>query len=50
MIATHDNYYYVNLFKDTTFRASEFYDADHLNELGAKKLSLLLNKKITQQR
>jgi hypothetical protein len=50
MIATHDNCYYVNLFKDTSFIASDFYDADHLNELGAKKLSLLLNKKITQQR
>jgi hypothetical protein len=50
MIDTHDNCYYVNLFEDTTFLASDFYDADHLNELGAKKLSLLLNKKIKQQR
>ena len=50
MIDMYDNCYYVNLFKDTSFIASDFYDADHLNELGAKKLSLLLNKKITQQR
>lgn len=31
---------------DNTFIKSDFYDADHLNEIGAEKLTKLLNKLI----
>jgi hypothetical protein len=30
---------YINLFKNSSFQDSDFYDADHVNEKGAKKLS-----------
>lgn len=36
----HTSMKYYNLLQDTTFRAQDFYDGDHLNEFGAKKLSL----------
>jgi hypothetical protein len=36
---TYSNTYYYNWFTDKTFLASDFYDADHFNELGAKKFS-----------
>jgi RNase H-fold protein (predicted Holliday junction resolvase) len=39
----YDNCEYYNFLKDTTFDASHFFDADHLNEKGAKKFSLHLN-------
>lgn len=35
---------YLNLLDDPSFTANDYYDADHLNREGAKKLSLLLNK------
>jgi hypothetical protein len=31
---------YVNLLEDNSFTKADFYDADHLNEIGARKLSL----------
>ena len=34
---------YINLLTDRDFAAGDFYDADHLNEKGAKKLSLKLD-------
>lgn len=37
---------YINLLEDNRFVAADFYDADHLSEVGAKKLSMLLNNKI----
>jgi hypothetical protein len=40
---------YLNLLKSDKFITSDFYDADHLNDIGAKKLSLLLDKKINSQ-
>jgi hypothetical protein len=43
--AKHPNCEYVNLLADTNFIAEDFYDADHLNEIGAKKLSELINQK-----
>lgn len=37
---------YYNLLKDPTFVHADFYDADHLNELGAKKLTQKLDSLI----
>ncbi len=34
---------YLNMLKDARFTENDFYDADHLNKNGAKKLSLILN-------
>lgn len=39
---------YLNWLKDSTFVEEDFYDADHLNSIGAAKLSKKLNKQITQ--
>lgn len=43
------NCIYLNLFDDANFVAKDFYDADHLSEIGAKKLSKLIDKKITNR-
>ena len=40
------NCYYINLLNNSKFNSNDFYDADHLNEIGAKKLSLIINEKI----
>lgn len=40
---TYTNCTYINMLKDDNFIASDYYDADHLNHQGAKKLSLKLN-------
>jgi hypothetical protein len=40
---SNSNCTFINLMADTTFKATDFYDADHLNEIGARKLSLLIN-------
>lgn len=42
----HNNCLYLNLIDNSNFIAEDFYDADHLSEIGAKKLSKLINKKI----
>lgn len=39
----YDNVTYYNLLKDASFDETDFFDADHLNEKGAKKLSMYLN-------
>jgi hypothetical protein len=41
-----DNCYYFNFLQNKSFSASDFYDADHLNEIGAEKFTLLLDKLI----
>jgi hypothetical protein len=41
---------YVNLISDSSFIAADFYDADHLSEIGTKKLSLLLDSLIEKHR
>lgn len=41
-----DNCIYLNLLDDTNFTAKDFYDADHLSEIGAKKLSILISDKL----
>jgi hypothetical protein len=43
----NENCSYLNLLNDTRFKAKDYYDADHLSEIGAKKLSLLIDKQIT---
>ena len=35
----HSNCYYLNWMDDTDFVANDFFDADHMNEIGAEKLS-----------
>ncbi len=40
------NFTYIDFSKDNRFIDEDFYDADHLNEKGAKKLSLMLNEYI----
>jgi len=40
---SHSTIKYFNLLQDSSFHAQDFYDADHLNEIGAKKLSLKMN-------
>jgi hypothetical protein len=42
----NSNCVYINLLTDSTFRATDYYDADHLSEIGAKKLSLLIDQYI----
>jgi hypothetical protein len=37
------NVYFFNLLNDSSYKAEDYYDADHLNEIGAKKLSLKLD-------
>ncbi len=38
------NCIYLNLMEDSMFYAKDFYDADHLSELGAKKMSFIVNQ------
>lgn len=47
LVEYNSNCEYINLLKSNKFTNEDFYDADHLNEIGAKKLSLLLNKHIS---
>jgi predicted metallo-beta-lactamase superfamily hydrolase len=42
----YNNTFYINYMYDKKFVKSDFYDADHLNEIGAKKLTKLLNNLI----
>lgn len=44
----YENCIYENLLNDTNFVAVDFFDADHLSEIGAKKLSELINEKISE--
>ncbi len=43
MNETYDNCDYLNLLNDDNFKDEDFYDADHLNRDGAKKLSILVD-------
>ena len=44
----YDNCIYDNLLSDTNFVATDFFDADHLSDIGAKKLSILINDRINK--
>ena len=48
-IASHSNASYINLLQDTSFTKEDFYDANHLNEIGAKKLTLKVNELLKKQ-
>ncbi|RFS19450.1 DUF1574 domain-containing protein [Chitinophaga silvatica] len=39
----HNNTIYLNFLKDSSFIKSDFYDADHLNEIGAEKFTKMLD-------
>lgn len=39
---------YLNFMKDLNFTKKDFYDADHLNEIGSKKLTLKVKKSIIE--
>jgi hypothetical protein len=41
-----DNCFYFNFLENKSFSELDFYDADHLNEIGAEKLTLLIDKLI----
>jgi len=43
LAAACKNVYYYNLLNDPSFTAVDFFDADHLNEKGARKLSLMID-------
>ena len=40
---TYDNVIYINLFLDNRFVEDDFYDADHLCEIGAEKLTRIID-------
>lgn len=40
----HDNVMYLNLLTDNSFTESDFFNSDHLNETGAKKLTKKINQ------
>jgi len=42
-VEKHNNCYYFNWIEDTDFTKEDYYDADHLNGLGAEKLSKKLD-------
>ncbi len=43
----NSNVVYYNFINDTSFRKEDYFDADHLNENGAKKLTIKLNNIIS---
>ncbi|MCK5825298.1 MAG: hypothetical protein KAG96_07835 [Ichthyobacteriaceae bacterium] len=46
LVNEYKNCEYFNLLKSTDFVEADYYDADHLNKEGAKKLSKILNDKL----
>lgn len=46
LLKNNSNCKYLNLLDSNKFSNEDFYDADHLNEIGAKKLSLFLNNSL----
>jgi hypothetical protein len=48
--AKYDNVTYQNFLLDSSFSAIDFFDADHLNEIGAKKLTSKLDTLINQRK
>ncbi len=47
LASSFGNCTYINLLKDSSFTEKDFFDADHLNNIGAKKLSSLLNQLVS---
>jgi len=48
LASNYNNCDYYNLISDSNFVEKDFYDADHLSEIGAKKLSELISSKIDE--
>lgn len=48
LASKYNNCSYLNLLEAPEFTEEDFYDADHLSELGAQKLSLIINDEIEQ--
>lgn len=46
MSSKYSNIVYIDLLVDKRFESKDFYDADHLCDIGAKKLTLILNDTI----
>lgn len=46
MVESSDNCGYINLLQNDEFTLEDFYDADHLNANGAKKLTQILNNQV----
>lgn len=44
VLAKESNVQYINLFQDKRFKNTDFYDTDHLNTVGAKKCSGIVNQ------
>lgn len=49
LVKKNSNCSYFNFLQSNLFTNKDFYDADHLNEAGATKLSVYLNQKINSQ-
>lgn len=47
LAAKYPNVTYVNCLNDSQFISGDFYDADHLNESGARKMSLKMDSIIS---
>jgi len=48
IVGQYDNVTYQNFLLDSSFSATDFFDADHLNEIGAKKLTCKIDALINQ--
>jgi hypothetical protein len=48
MAKKYNNCTYLNLLEDQSYTEANFYDADHLNTKGAKKLSLFIGDIISK--
>jgi hypothetical protein len=44
---SHGNVTYIDLLTDSSFNSNDFYDADHLNDIGAQKLTMKLDSIIS---
>ena len=44
----YSNCSYLNLLNNSSFIAGDYFDADHLSNVGAKKLSVMLNNKVEE--
>jgi RNase H-fold protein (predicted Holliday junction resolvase) len=48
MAKKYNNCIYLNLLEDQSYTEADFYDADHLNSKGSKKLSLFMDEMISK--
>jgi hypothetical protein len=48
LVSKNKNTYYLDLLDDPRFEARDFFDADHLNEIGAKKFTLIMDSIVNE--